>query len=77
MENVVFAFAVMVISAFISLAAGKRAGKSKTFVYVFGLGIMLVQIAVLFTVRDWSGHAPFAGTLAQTTSSLHGLSRAF
>ncbi|HEX2590880.1 MAG TPA: hypothetical protein VHL34_05270 [Rhizomicrobium sp.] len=65
MENVFFAFALMVISAFISLAAGKRAGKSKTFVYAFGLGIMLVQIAVLFTVRDWSGNAPLTGSLAQ------------
>lgn len=65
MENVVFAFVVMAISAFVALYAGQRAGKSKTYVYALGLAVMLVQIAVLFAARDWTGDHGFVAAVPQ------------
>jgi len=67
MENVAFAFVLMAVSAALALHLGSRAGKSKTFIYASGLAIMLLQIAVLFTVRDWSSSAGSAMGQAQTS----------
>jgi hypothetical protein len=65
MTNIVSAFVLMAISAFIAIQIGQRMEKSKTFVYAFGLGIMLVQIAVLFTIRDWDRHEAVGASLAE------------
>jgi hypothetical protein len=65
MTNIISAFVLMTISAFIAIQIGQRMEKSKTFVYAFGLGIMLVQIAVLFTVRDWNHQQAVGSSLAE------------